>query len=258
MAKPYRNEPNRVRNINGQEVDPNGIDTKNKRDPKKGGKYGCAILSLLLALVMVGVIGFSAFVAALTEGQAAQTQPVQTDANNFEPFVGLAQAQALAGPDAFLAEIRAIYVRSDGTMDLYAAYSPSTYYEFVRKIPRPEDAPPVGVTGSTNGQWYEPVTIEVYRPGSHGYVSTFSGGNRVTNSYLNEGMLRTSDTPTTSGPGAFLPDPDCTAQQLWETALKKDAPRDAVAYITYDADGYNFNISGVISLEFTIDCKLKD
>ncbi len=71
-------------------------------------------------------------------------------------------------------------------------------------------------------------------------------------------MVRTENSPTTSDPGAFLPDPDCTAQQLWETALKKDAPRDAVAYITYDADGYNFSISGVISLQFTIDCKLKD
>jgi hypothetical protein len=281
MAKFNSDDPNRVRIIiNGEEVDPNNlppnlIGDKSKRAPKKGTGLGCAILSFLMVLLTVGSIGFgvlagvsaifginfpilTTIMTALTGVEAEQTQPIKTDANNFDPFVGLAQAQELAGPDALLVEITAYYVRSDGTMDLYASYSPRVNYEFVRKIPRPEDAPPVGVAGSTNGQWYEPITVEVYKPGSHRSVSTISGGSRVSYSYVNEGMVRDKDSPTTSEPGEILPVPECTTQQLWEMALRKDAPRDAVASITYDADGYDFNITSVISLEFTSNCKLSD
>ena len=282
MSKFSGDDPDRVRIvINGQEVDPNNLPSnqlkmKKGGDGKKGGSSGCSsIFGCLMSIIVIGSIGFGLMAAvsaifninipfmnnimtALTGVEAPQTQPLTTDPNNFDPFIGLEQARALAGENARLISINAYYVRSDGTMDLNASYTPRTNYEFVREIPRPEDAPPVGVAGSTNGQWYEPLTIEVYRPGSRRYVSITSGGSRVSFDYTNEGMVRDVDSPTTSFSGELVDDPTCTTKQLWAIALENDAPQDAVATITYDVDGYDFNISGVVHLDFTPNCKLED
>jgi len=273
-------DPKRVRvMINGQEVDPNNLPAnliemkKTKNQPKESGCMSC--FGCLIALVVVGSTGFGLLVAAsaifnfnipgmnalmslLAGVEAPQTQSIKTDPNHFDPFVGLAQAREFAAPDALLISIGANYVRSDGTMDLNASYNPRTDYKFVRKIPRPEDAPPVGVSGSTNGQWYEPISIQVYRPGTRRSVSVSNGGTRVSYSYTNEGMVRDADDPTTSLSGEVVSDPECTAQKLWSIALENDAPADAVAVINYDVDGYDFIISGVTNLYFTSDCKLKD
>jgi hypothetical protein len=284
MSKFNSDDPDRVRIvINGEEVDPsnlppNQLKMKKGGNGKKGGSSGCSsIFGCFITLIIVASIGCGLLAAAsaifnfnipfmnqimtaLTGVEAPQTQPLTTDPNNFDAFAGLEQARALAGENALLISINANYVRSDGTMDLNASYSPAprTDYKFVREIPRPEDAPPVGVAGSTNGQWYEPITIEVYRPGSRRHVSITSGGSRVSFDYTNEGMVRDVDSPTTSLSGEILEDPKCTMKQLWAIALEHDAPQDAVAIITYDAEGYDFNISGVVYLEFTPNCKLED
>lgn len=282
MSKFSGDDPDRVRIvINGKEVDPNNL-PPNQLKMKKGGggkgSSGCSsIFGCLISIIIIGSIGFGVLTAAsaifnfnipfmnsimtaLTGVEAPQTQPLTTDPNNYDPFIGLEQARALAGEDAMLISINAYYVRSDGTMDLNASYTPAprTEYKFVRKVARPEDAPPVGVAGSTNGQWYEPLTIEVYRPGSRRHVSITSGGSRVSFDYTNEGMVRDVDSPTTSLSGEIVEDPKCATKQLWSIALENDAPQDAVAIIEYDADGYDFNISGVVYLEFTPDCKLED
>lgn len=284
MSRSSEQEPKGVRIIiNGEEVDPNNL-PPNLIKPKKGDKggkdkkgssgcssligcligfvivasIGCGVMAAVSAIFNINIPFMNTLMTAFTGIEAEKTEPIKTDASNFDPFVGLAQAQELAGPDAELISISALYVRSDGTMDLHASYNPSVDYEFIRKIPRPENAPPVGVAGSTNGQWYEPITIDAYRPGTRRSVSITSGGSRVSYSYVNEGMVRDVDSPTTTLPGKVIPAPRCTMQELWETALRKDAPADAVAIIDYDEEGYSFNISGVLYLNFTVDCKLKD
>jgi hypothetical protein len=284
MSKFSSNDPNRVRVvINGEEVDPSNLPQdliklkKGKNQGGSSGSSGCSsLIGCLVTLVIVASIGCGVLAAAsaifnfnipfmndimtaLTGIEAPKTQPLTTDPNNFDPFVGLEQAREFAGPDALLISISADYVRSDGTMDLNASYkpAPNTEYEFVRKVPRPEDAPPVGVAGSTNGQWYEPITIEVYRPGSRRHVTVMSGGSSASYDYTNEGMIREKDNPTTSISGEIIDDPQCTMKELWSIALENGAPSDAVAIIEYDSYGYDFNISGVVYLEFTANCKLK-
>lgn len=261
--------------INGEEVDPAKF--KGRRGSRGGGCggwscFGCVLTLVIGGSILIGVMGFVSAVfnvnipfmnqimTALTGVEAPQTQPLTTDANNFDPFVGLAQAQALAGEGAQLVSIDATYVRSDGTMDLNATYSPAprVTYDFVRQVERPKDAPPVGVAGSTLGPWYEPITIEAYEPGQRRHVSIRGGNGSVEFDYVNEGMVKETDDPTTNLSGEIVEAPTCTAQALWKEALKKDAPRDAVAIIEYDEDGYTFNISGVLYLRFGTDCKIQE
>jgi hypothetical protein len=278
------NDNDRVRIIiNGEEVDPNNLPpnligkNKNGKSDKGGSSclgscFGLGITLIIVGSILCGVLAAASAIfnfnipfmnevmTALTGIQAPKTQSLKADPNNFDPFVGLTQAQAFAGADAKLVSMSISYIRSDGTMDLNASYSPAPRvdYKFVREVPRPADAPPVGVAGSTAGPWYEPITIEVYRPGTRRHVSISSGGTRVSFDYTNEGMVRDQDSPTSSSSFNIVKTPECTAKQLWDIALKNDAPIDAVASIEYDTDGYDFNIPGVVYLSFNNNCRLED
>lgn len=243
---------------------------------KKRRRFSCGCIfttliimgSLLIGAVAVysAVIGFTAdnpigqLFTQLTGVTLPETVAVPGDASRFDPLEGLAAAQALAGEDAQLSGISAYYVRIDGTMDLNAEYSPAPYtdYEFLRPVPRPDDAPPVGVAGTTNGQWYEPITVSAYRPGQRRRVTQIGGGVSSSYDYVNQGMTKDVSEPTTSPFGETIEAPTCSFTDFWETALTQDAPRDAVAIIEYDEEGYTFNISGVVYLRFDHDCNLKE
>lgn len=265
--------------INGEELDPSDLSkTKINIKGKRGGGsgcstcFGCFIGIIIVASIGIGLLtavaaifnfnipGMDQLITGLTGVEVPKTEALNTDPNAFDPFVGLAQAQALAGEGAEIVSISAYYVRSDGTMDLNADYTPApnVTYEFVRKVDRPADAPPVGVAGSTGGQWYQPIEIDVYKPGSRRHVSVTSGGTRVSYTYTNEGMVREAEDPTSSFSDEIADSPKCTAQQLWSIALENDAPSDAVAIIDYTAEGYTFNISSVVYLQFSSNCKLID
>lgn len=213
-----------------------------------------------LGSVLSNFGGFGNLVATVSSAvQPPESRPITGDASRFDPMAGLKDAQAFAGKDAQLATISATYVRSDGTMDLTATYSPApnTEYTFLREIPRPADAPPVGVAGSTDGQWYEPITIEAFKPGQRRHVTTTSGGVRASFTYVNEGMLKQVEEPTTRPFDEVAPAPACAFTDLWETAIDEGAPEDAVAIIEYDVEGYTFNISGTMVLRFDHDCNLE-
>ena len=54
-----------------------------------------------------------------------------------------------------------------------------------------------------------------------------------------------------------ISEPLCSFAELWRTAIAQDAPRDAVAVIQVNADGYTFIISELsIVLQFSPDCVL--
>jgi hypothetical protein len=241
---------------------------------RRGFPCGCVLLTFVIGIpLLIGVVAVYSAVVGLTAdsplGQLfsqltgvtlPETVSIQGDVSRFDPLAGLAEAQALAGAEAQLVEISASYVRMDGTMDLNAAYSPapSTDYLFLRPVPRPNDAPPVGVAGTTGGQWYEPITISAYRPGQRRFVSQLSGGVRTSYEYVNRGMTKRVGDPTTSPSGKPIEVPKCSFTDFWQVALTQDAPRDAVAIIEYDEDGYTFMISGHVFLRFDHDCKLKE
>ncbi|MBL8147189.1 MAG: hypothetical protein JNL34_12455, partial [Anaerolineae bacterium] len=203
-------------------------------------------------------------VVNVNETLGISTTTLPGDANAFDSFAALAAVTAFAGEDAQLAEINAVQVRSDGTQNLNADYDaprPNTDYVFFREIPRPENAPPVGAGGTTDGQWYEPVTVSAYRPGQMSQIRRTGGGMSISTQFINQGLKRQVQDPTTNL--AFVEDfvgpPACTTRQLWNVALEEGAPVDAVATITYNSDGYEFTIPGAaVFLSFDANCKLQD
>jgi hypothetical protein len=248
------------------------------QQPKRRG-IGCWIIGILLfillPLVIVGVVVMSVLGALggslgglgdignmvstavkLTSGP--ETKPVSGDPSHFDPLAGLADAQAFAGSDAELVSIVASYVRSDGTMDLTATYkpAPNTEYKFLREVPKPADAPPVGAGGTKGGKWYQPITIDVYEPGQTRHVTSIGGGISTEYNYTNQGMEKNLEDPTTNPSDEIISAPTCSFADFWKEALKKDAPSDAVAVIEYNSDGYEFNIVGTLVLRFDQDCNL--
>jgi hypothetical protein len=213
---------------------------------------------LILAAVVVAIFLFVTRVAIPffeTGGGAMHTRDVPGDPDNFDPIAAFPAVQEYAGENALFVEMRANYVRADGTMELTASYRPrpSVTYEFVQEVPRPDDAPPVGAGGANTGPWYQRVIVEVENPGQ--WYSVTSGSSEY--SYKNRGMSRETRSPSTMAYQEAVPPPTCDLATFWEVAQHEDAPMDAVAIITYDADSYTFVISGLsIYLEFDRDCNL--
>ncbi|HLY25802.1 MAG TPA: hypothetical protein VKQ72_05645 [Aggregatilineales bacterium] len=184
----------------------------------------------------------------------AITAPVQGDPAHFDPIQALPSVADFSGPGSQLISFEARYVRSDGTMDLTAtSYHPIATYQFARQVPMPTDAPPVGAGGTLNGNWYEPVQVEVYQPGQGNHVTT--GSSEYT--YANKGMDRSTERPS-SNKVQLAPPATCPIVNFWKVALQKDAPPSAVATVDYNQSGYQFDISDAnIHLAFDTQCKLK-
>ncbi|MCB9455188.1 MAG: hypothetical protein H6671_04280 [Anaerolineaceae bacterium] len=243
------------------------------QQPRKRG-LGCILLivvfSVGLPLILAAVIltsvsgalgdlgGIGGLIGTATN-LGPESRAIGGNPSQYDPLAALTEVMAFAGEGAQLAAIHANYVRSDGTLDLTATYTPSPYVEFtfLREVPRPADAPPVGAGGSTTGPWYEPITIEAYRPGAVRHVTQTGGGFNATYNYTNQGMIKEVESPTTNPFGEIVAMPECTFTQLWETALAEGAPEEAVAIIDYDEDGYTFNIVGTMVLRFDASCALK-
>lgn len=270
--------------VNGQEIDlgqlaqsgqsaPRVQIVSSQRTRRRSAGCGClgGLVALIIALVTIGGIAIAVLavfspnllmgaMTALTGVKGPETRKIASDASNFDPFGTYDEISAFAGQDAQLIEIDASYVRADGTMDLTATYSPAPNvdYKFARVVARPGDAPPVGVAGSTNGSWYESITIRAFQPGQRRRTSITKGGVRTSFDWVNDGLVREVSAPTSSLSTEFIARPQCSPADLWKTALERDVPKDAVAVIRYDKNGYSFVISGAgVNLRFDMECKLK-
>ena len=190
-------------------------------------------------------------------GGNADTRIIPGDAAHFDPVASYPSVLDYAGTGAELVSIKAYYVRSDGSTELNATYSPAPNvdYNFVRKLDKaPANAPPIGAGGSNTAPWYEPINIHLYQPGQWRKVSSSS----VSYTYVNKGMERSVDDPENGLTYPIVPAPRCQFAKLWSIALTEDAPAEAVAIIGYDANGYDFSISGLsVYLKFDVDCNLK-
>lgn len=210
-----------------------------------------AVIGIFLCMIYVVIPFFG------SGGGMADTRPVPGDAARFDPVAAYPQVAEYAGEGALLMSISAYYVRSDGTMELTAAYSPAPHieYDFVRELSEPPpNAPPIGAGGANTDPWYEPVEVELQKPGQWYHVSSSSGDY----SYENKGMERDVSSAVNGLPYPVAEPPACSFADLWAVALTKDAPAEAVAIIEYDAEGYEFSISGLsVNLEFGMDCKLR-
>lgn len=260
--------------VNGQGIDVAQVQTGQVQAAWRGcGPLGC-IFAAVITLITVGALAIAAYAILTSLGVSLgplsnmvnslaggpEMRPISGDASRFDPLLSLSEARELAGDDVQVASIKAHYVRSDGTMDLNATYTPAPYviYKFLREVPRPENAAPIGAGGATAGPWYQPIEINAFKPGQRRRQTTTSGGSSVTIDYVNQGMTRTVADPTSNVSDPPTSDPICKFTDLWAVALEQDAPTDAVAVIEYNEDGYRFYISGVISLKFDQECQLID
>jgi hypothetical protein len=225
-------------------------------DDKKPSGLRRWLITLVVMIVIGACVIFGIIPFFETGGGNADTRSVPGDAAHFDPVASYPSVLNYAGAGAELISVSAYYVRSDGTVELNASYSPapSVDYEFVRKLDKaPANAPPIGAGGANTAPWYEPIEIHLYQPGQWRQVSS----SNVSYTYVNKGMERSVDDPENGLSHPVIPPPACPFAKLWAAALTKDAPNDAVAIITYDAEGYNFSISGLsVYLKFGADCKL--
>ncbi len=229
-----------------------GSTSKSLVEGQRRSKLGRNLLFVVGLILIVLAVNFLIIPFFETGGGNADTREVPGDATHFDPIASFQQIKDYAGAGAMLTDMSAYYVRSDGTMDLTASYTPNVTLEFVIETARPADAPPIGAGGSTTGKWYIPVDIHIFQPGQWRQVTSSS----VSYTYINKGMERDVDDPTSSDQ-TILPDPTCSFADLWQIALTKDAPSEAVAIIRYNEDGYDFTISDAsIYLEFGMDCRL--
>lgn len=221
--------------------------------------WGCV---LGLVIVLATVVPILLFVVGPMTGLfnvfGEDTREVPGDASAFDPIASFAEIEAYArgeAPSIKLIDIKAMYVKSDGTLDLTAeSYFPTVTYEFVIPAARPENAPPIGAGGST-GDYEQLVTIKAFRPGQMRTVTTISGGTRTDYTYQHLGLERKTDDPRPVNQREIAVAPACSLADLWEKALHYDAPRDSVAIIDYDGE-YSFNISAVnVDLTFDQSCK---
>jgi hypothetical protein len=206
------------------------------------------VLAVLALVVVKGCIPFFE-----TGGGERVTYPAPGgDDQRFDPIASIAAVQSTVGEGAELISIYSMHVKSDGTQDLttdlYMAY---TDYDFVRPIPAPEDAPPIGAGGSATGEWFQVSNVSVIKPGQW-RRTTHSGGSYT---YLHKGMSISLETP--SGDKALTVElPRCSYVTLWEHALQEGVPEGAVAAIVYDAAGYRFTINDLgYNARFTPDCE---
>lgn len=239
------------------------------------GRIGCGPMliagPILLALV-AGIGGVAVAVCTVVapgEGPlgglfndlaGVETRDLPGDAEFFDPIDALPEVQAYAGEGAQLVEIEMRLIRIDGTMDLEADYSPQpdTEYTFVREVARPSDAPPPGAGGANTGPWFETIEVRAYEPGQRRRRTTTGGGTNTSVTYVNKGLERTVSDPE-SGEVETVGAPICSVTEMFAEAVERGAPDDAVAYVTYNAEGYEFRISGVgIFLEFDRHCALRE
>lgn len=249
--------------MNAPQPPPISVNRSDKRRLRRGPGCASVVITVLIAgatLFGIGVGLAAAFAPNLLNSvfsqfsgvEMIQSRPVEGSPTSFDPIASFDSMQAFAGEGAQLVDFEAYYVRSDGTLDLTAAYNPRVSADFVIEVEPPADAPPVGAGGG--GTWYREIEIEAYRPGQTRRVTSSS----FSYSYTNEGMTRDIDTPRSINP-TVIPSPVCPFEAMWRAAIAEGAPADAVATIEYDEDGYDFRISDAgIRLTFGPDCEPTD
>lgn len=207
---------------------------------------------------MSGVVGFvlaMIFTVPIAIGIGIEeTWLVPGDAKKFDVIETYSDVKKFAGENVDLVSISAYFVTSDGRMNLHADYNPYVEYLFVREAePDEGDSRPVGAGGSLDNQWYEQVRVRISQPWSSRHVTSSSSEY----SYYNLGMDKDSYDPQANSVGEAVPAPTCDFATLWEKAMQRDTPRDAVATIEYTAQGYHFRVSGTrYDFYFDFNCHL--
>lgn len=226
-----------------------------------GVSLSCGCGALIFAAFIGGVVYLSCsnFFANM---MGEKTYKISGDNRHFDPFAKLPEVRSRLGSDARLIEIKASFVRPDGTMDLEAKYTPFPIANYYFQVPMdgpPENAPPIGAGRGPDDVWFRDVTVSCYQPGQRRSVTRTGGGSTTRYTYVHLGMDVDEGSPEAGKLEPGLPDPKCTTQRLWETAISRNARGDAVARIEYNKAGYSFRIDGTdIRFVCDADCRIKE
>jgi len=216
-------------------------------------------LGLLLGLASLFNIGGVGRLGKLLMGDGGTVDP-PGDSRAFDPVARYPEVAAYAGSGASLLRMRADQVRSDGHLDLGADYQPSprVQYDFVREVPAPANAPPLGAGAPADGRWHQRIEVDLGRPGTLRYMRKVGKGRIEERTYVARGMDRREDEPSGATVEKGVAPPACPLQRLWRQATARGVPENAVASIDYDRDGYDFSVRGTRwSLHFGADCALQ-
>ena len=222
---------------------------------KKGGI--CGAIGCLTLVALVGGFGWSIYTMVFTNTVAKwmgeETYKLKGDVTHFDPINGVAEVQEKVGPNATLVELRIMGARADGTLDLNATYvpGPRVDYQFERKLdkaPQGKTDPPIGAGRTPSSVWVEQVRVSVSRPGQQRHVSRRSGNSSSSYNYTMEGMDIDRDSRLADPSVALTLKP--TVKEMWAIAQKAGAPSNAVAQITYRGSDADFNIPGVLMLQW--------
>jgi hypothetical protein len=198
---------------------------------------------------------FVLFASTSCTSMCGEGREVPGDPRRFDPVESYAQVAAFAGSDLELelVQISAIGVRADGTLDLEEErYDASVDYHFVRDVPPPDDAPPVGAGGGD--AWHQTVRVHLRRAGHAGTRTDQHGTRQI----ITKGMQRIENDPTAGKHGkAVLAPPRCSLATAWKAAKAAGAPPESVATVTYMANLYDLRIKNTdVHVTLDVDCTL--
>jgi hypothetical protein len=208
-----------------------------------------ALLAIIaVVLIIVSCFGLIYAITYINGYLVRGTRPLPGDAAKYDVLATYPDIVKFAGDGVQLLDISMKFVKPDGTLDLTAGYGATVSYRFAHLLDSvPGNAAPLGAGGKPDGAYADLVDITVKQPG-------MAGGTK--DQYYNFGMTRINipERPLTD---TIAEAPTCSPKQLWDIALKHDAPANAVATIRYDSDGYQFNIADTqVYLQFDTACNL--
>jgi hypothetical protein len=207
------------------------------------------LLAILAVVIVIGGCFGLVTLSTYAVGYFVRgTRPIPGDAAKFDPIASYADIAKFAGDSVQVERIDMKFVKSDGTMDLTANYGAEVSYRFAHVLDNaPDNSAPLGAGGKPGGTYAELVYVNVDKAGQAGSTK---------DQWYNFGMSRQVIPAQLLSEPTAAP-PACNAKQLWDAAIKSDAPANAVATIDYRSDGYTFDIKDTsIHLRFDTSCNL--
>ncbi|HEV8322937.1 MAG TPA: hypothetical protein VG389_15090 [Myxococcota bacterium] len=210
---------------------------------RRGAPAACGGRVVAWAAVATLAAGPAVIVGCVTP---ENTAPVPGgDVNHYDAVAGYGGVAAYAGPKAELIEMEIIHARSDGTVDLEAKYEPRVEYEMFRPDAKSEgdeeEELPVGARGKSNG--FQTVHVTIFEPR---IWSVTVNGVRHDERHLGmDRNIHAKGSAPSDHEKLAIPPPTCSLRGLWKEAIEAGAPKDAVADIHYDREGWTFKISDI-------------
>ncbi|MBP9869641.1 hypothetical protein KBC59_03745 [Patescibacteria group bacterium] len=221
-----------------------------------------AVLILAVVSIAISFAIFPALINPLTkkflDTDIDPSVKAPGDLRAYDPIAHYDDVLAFAGDDVKFLEMQATFVRSDGTMDLKSKLrpTPNATYEFIQKV-LPTEELPIGAGVGVDGYQWQTVKVTVGYPGQRTTVRTIGGKMNMSYSYINRGMKKDLGSPV----GSFdeeraQPKPVCSFKDLWNKAIERGAPKEAVAVIDFENGRYGFTIRDTdFRMEFDPECR---